>query len=174
MSVFSEFLMNGVFCSLFRLRSYAEECKREQREKEELLRQELAAKRARLMENGKPTPALEELLQAIFAMYATDDSGRINYTTACRLWYRCGMKLASLDSLLEVKKRKLGYVEFTDFLQLVTTVTEADIRAADYAATSSEEGRANFEVRRCRRTCSETLCVRRSHRSKPFESRETW
>ena len=135
--------------SLGSLRSYASDKKREQQEKEDGLRRELAAKRARLMENGKPTAELEGILKAIFAMYATDNSGRLNYTTACRLWYRCGMKLASLDSLLEVKKRRLGYVEFMDFLQLVTTVTEADVRSADYAM-SSEEGRSNFEVSCCR------------------------
>ena len=97
--------------------------------------------------DGKPTTALTEVLKAIFDRYCTTDDGsdddnnsdRASYTMAGRLWYRCGMKLSSLDSLLEKKNQKLGEVEFKDFLQVVSEVIGAD--------TDSISPDADFEVR---------------------------
>ena len=139
------------FANQCSLRAFAADCNRSQQEKEDRLRQELSAKRCRLIDNGKPSSELEEVLKAIFAMYSIDcsnrDNLRISYTMACRLWYRCGMKLSSLDYVLEKEKKRFGEAEFKDFLRVVCSVIEADTREQDDAVSSCDADLSNCEVR---------------------------
>jgi hypothetical protein len=115
------------------------------------LRETFSEKRTRLIVHDMPTSELEDVLKTIFAMYIAgdDDDGvhGISYAMACRLWYRCGMKLSSLDSLLEKEKRSQGEVEFTDFLKVVCRVIEADTPKSNDAL--GDEARLNCEVRPC-------------------------
>lgn len=92
------------------------------------LRSSLLAKRARLIEtDGKPSKELRKVLEDVFTLYRADtddhDNG-IGYTMACRLWYRCGLRLATLNSILTGENRER--IVLSDFMQIVTEVLESD------------------------------------------------
>jgi hypothetical protein len=101
----------------------------------------LAKERAVLIKDGAPTLKLRLVLRQIFLWYsernsdtvlghgtnfdeATWDDVRLNQLMASRLWYRCGMKLASLESILAAKKEST--VCFQDFFRLIEQIVEED------------------------------------------------
>jgi hypothetical protein len=117
-----------LFCPA-RLRAFATDCLRTQQGKEEQLRQQLVAKRARLVNAGGPSAELEALLKTVFLLYKIDSNDLcISYTMACRLWYRCGMKISSLNSQLGQQGIPYREVRFEDFLSVVCKVISADER----------------------------------------------
>jgi hypothetical protein len=85
-----------------------------------------------LVDSGELTEGLRAVLTSIFALYADenqkDESLSLKYTDAARLWYRCGLKLSSLDSLLDraERERNDGRIVLEDFLSLFERVAEED------------------------------------------------
>jgi hypothetical protein len=128
-----------------------------QHEKDQKVKHRLARERSVLIKDGKPTPKLQLVLREIFGWYS-DDCGTgiassndeenvyLSQTMASQLWYRCGMKLSSLDSMLATKE--VPTLCFRDFLSLIEQVIEEDtdsrsIPVPEYRASSA----SNFEVR---------------------------
>jgi hypothetical protein len=105
-----------------------------QQEKDETLRCTLNSQRAVLIEDGMPTPQLVSVLKTVFAQYKEEDSNSIadveltlSYTAASRLWYRCGMKLSYLGTILEEKPSpSLPLITFEDFLAVIENIVEED------------------------------------------------
>jgi hypothetical protein len=105
-----------------------------QQEKDETLRCTLNSQRAVLIEDGVPTPHLVSVLKTIFSLYkeeetdlTTDVELTLSYTAASRLWYRCGMKLSCLDTMLEEKPSpSLPLIAFEDFLAVIEKILEED------------------------------------------------
>ena len=66
-------------------------------------------------------------MEEIFALYCDDvddHDGVISYTMACRLWYRCGLRLSTLNSISMEDNRRC--IVLDDFIQVVTKVLESD------------------------------------------------
>jgi hypothetical protein len=81
-----------------------------------------------------PTPNLVSVLKTIFSLYkeeetdsTTDVELTLSHTAASRLWYRCGMKLSSLDTMIEEKPSlSLPLIAFDDFLAVIEKILEED------------------------------------------------
>jgi hypothetical protein len=105
-----------------------------QQEKDETLRCTLNSQRAVLIKDGIPTPQLLSVLKTIFTQYneeasnsTTDVELTLNYTAASRLWYRCGIKLSCLDTMLEERPSpSLHLITFEDFLAVIEKIVEED------------------------------------------------
>ena len=66
---------------------------------------------------------------------------KISEIMAARLWYRCGMKLASLENIFKLKERR--YITFSEFYSLIKKV----IADEENENKSVQEGSTlNFEV----------------------------
>lgn len=107
-----------------------------------------------LIENRKPTPRLVSVLKTIFARYdeknttpASDVECTLGYTSASRLWYRCGMKLSCLDAILEEKSSPLPLITFEDFLGVIRKIVEEDETASKSAPSKDQTADALCEVR---------------------------
>jgi hypothetical protein len=81
------------------------------------------------------SPELRKVLGEIFCMYSNGEDSKgpttITSTMASRLWYRCGMKLASLETILQAKDGsdddvKRPSVALEDFLGVIEQVVEED------------------------------------------------
>jgi hypothetical protein len=126
-----------------------------QQEKDETLRCTLNSQRAVLIEDGIPTPHLVAVLKAIFSLYkeevtdsTTDAELTLNYTAASRLWYRCGMKLSCLDTMLEEKPSpSLPLIEFEDFLAVIEKILEEDETLFKTAPSTDQTPDTICEVR---------------------------
>ena len=95
------------------------------------------------------------MLKNVFSLYARDSDGSVfncntslEYTQAARLWYRCGLKLASLDSLLEEKSSGSRHLVFGDFIALIEKVVQEDEKTPKPAPPGQRLGFA-CEVRVC-------------------------
>jgi len=69
------------------------------------------------------------VLEEIFRLYADEkeDDVECDSLMAARLWYRCGMKLAGLESILEAKKdTDHATVTLKDFIGVIEKVVEED------------------------------------------------
>lgn len=137
----------------YRLSSFAAEWKKAQIEKDAQRRQELESHRSLLIVKGSLSPELIAVLLEIFSRYAANggilDIATIQLTKieASRLWYRCGMKLSSLNDILE---RKLQGGEkmlvFQDFCSLLQRIVDDDEERLSKMALNSVDG-SDFEVR---------------------------
>jgi len=78
------------------------------------------------------TAKLRSVLTTIFTQYSTQpdaaafspDSVRLRYPEAARLWYRCGLKLSALDSVLRDRPDNAKHVVLKDFLSVIESVFE--------------------------------------------------
>eukprot|EP00521_Asterionellopsis_glacialis_P007185 CAMPEP_0195289262 /NCGR_PEP_ID=MMETSP0707-20130614/5611_1 /TAXON_ID=33640 /ORGANISM="Asterionellopsis glacialis, Strain CCMP134" /LENGTH=3115 /DNA_ID=CAMNT_0040349249 /DNA_START=115 /DNA_END=9462 /DNA_ORIENTATION=+ len=117
------------------LQSFVTDWKRTQQEREDLHRRKLIMQRSVLIQSGKPTYELLNILKMIFGWYARKgsklESGNMSLdpVAAFRLWYRCGMKLSTIQDLLEKKMaggHNKGYsalsITLDDFLNLITQI----------------------------------------------------
>jgi hypothetical protein len=105
-----------------------------QEDKNEKIKLRLAKERTALIKDGLPTSKLQKVLYQIFSMYCDHNCSEtvmndlnseqlhINELMAARLWYRCGVKLASLENLLRLKERRC--VAFRDFYALIKKVID--------------------------------------------------
>lgn len=124
---------------LQKLQHFASGSKQAKHEKNKEIKMKLLSDRALLIHNGKPSEALVAVLTNIFSLYAGEtqsvstDACQLSRVEAARLWYRCGMKLATLDSLFEADSKKT-IVKLDDFLDIIKKVIleeeEMDIAAA--------------------------------------------
>lgn len=108
-------------------------------------RNALAEQKAQIIKDGKLTSKLIETLRKIFSMYSDDSDVdtacpnqiKLNSISASRLWYRCGISLSHLHSLLEPipatmslgeentsEKKTRKFVTADDFINLITKVVE--------------------------------------------------
>lgn len=86
-----------------------------------------------LIQDGLPTEELVLELRVIFILYAKsqdfklqDDDIHLTRVEASRLWYRCGMKLSSLETLLQGKSPSSNVLRINDFLNLVQKVIQEE------------------------------------------------
>jgi hypothetical protein len=122
-------------------------------EKEDMVRKRIANEREILIQNGAPSPALLNVLEQIFCSYHTSDdlhhSADVNvplpYTMAARLWYRCGLKIAKLDSLLE--ERKCQSLSFKDFVDVIEKVIAEDEDVTYKEKLGTDPSKIDFQVR---------------------------
>jgi hypothetical protein len=139
----------------FRLRTYATRWREKQEETNQKIRSKLAKERAVLIKDGMPSLKLQKVLRQIFAWYTdcdyeassndieTDDLS-ISHIMASRLWYRCGMKLSTLDEIgLSCANRT---VNFQDFFTLITNIVAEDDSNFNYNSLNTVPT-LSFEVR---------------------------
>lgn len=125
-SALTALFYNGFRCSLS---SFVSDWKRAQKEKESQRRHEVLRQQSALVEAGMPTPALVNILRDIFANYLSDEESCLGYVEACRLWYRCGLKLSSLREIFDSKLSDDGgrkEIEFYDYLALIQRIIAED------------------------------------------------
>jgi hypothetical protein len=85
-----------------------------------------------LIKEGMPTPKLQKILHQIFNMYAEpentlgDTDMDLTEIMACRLWYRCGMKVSTLENIFKSKGRRS--VAFSEFFLLIQRVIDEEER----------------------------------------------
>ena len=105
------------------LRSFATDWKQARQEKDAELRQKLLLQRSVFIDDGNMTPTLEAVLGGIFSSYSQSKSAKLNHIEASRLWYQSGMKLTSLEKIIQ-SKGDTPSVEFKDFLDLLKMVIQ--------------------------------------------------
>lgn len=108
--------------------SFVNDWKQAQLEKDSLRRKELKADRSALIEKGVPTAGLVTVMQTIFSQYCSPDQSSLGLVEASRLWYRCGLKLSSLQKICECKTKngQEMKIDIQDFLSLLQQVIEED------------------------------------------------
>ena len=98
-------------------------------------------------------PELRKVLEEIFCLYSdakkdSDKCDSVTSLTAARLWYRCGMKLASLESILQAKvDTKHATVTLGDFLGVIEKVVEEDEAKVANEQVSDSAAVLSCEVR---------------------------
>ena len=134
--------MPYTFCFYNRLRNFNSGWKEAQQQKEEENRKRLASLRSVLIKGGELTSQLEEVLTSIFSWYSTSHSEgevmQLDRVEAARLWYRCGIKLANLDSLFEADDKKT-HILVEDFLSVVRRVAGEDGERTEQQVKSSDD-----------------------------------
>ena len=124
-------------------------------------RQEIAEKRALLIQNGKLSPGLTAVLKRIFYTYSSsnDESAApeqlLGIVAASRLWYRSGLSLPELCALVEEKVALRSgasagalhdrAISADDFLECINRAVKEDIAVSGQAR---ENGPVTIEVRR--------------------------
>lgn len=142
--------------SLISLQTFATDWRRAQIEKNLQTCQLLAEERAVLIKDGTISPELRSVLGDIFCMYADDredgvkcgSETTLTSTMAARLWYRCGMKLASLETLMEARQdSKHTGVALRDFLGVIEKVVAEDVANSAREPTPDVSVALSCEVR---------------------------
>ena len=151
----------SILCFFFfgSLRTFAAEWRQAQKEKEEQKRRKLVRERAVLVKHGQMTPKLRSVLASIFVKSSCRSAGDaestasttssevyLRYTEAARLWYRCGLKLSCLHTLLQSKPENVKRVYMQDFFAIIERVLEEDERVANFSPVERIE--PLFRVRR--------------------------
>lgn len=90
---------------------------------------------------------VKDVLQDIFLMYTENSEQHISSAMAHRLWYRCGLRLSSLNDILAEKDQNTGKVEFLDFLSVVCQVVAADDAENDPSRSVVVSNESFCEVR---------------------------
>lgn len=105
---------------------------------------ELAKDRLVLVKKGKVTRGLNDVLREIFSLYVHEgeESDKLPYTAACRLWYRAGLKHSYLGEMLD---EDLGSLSFNKFLDVIKKVVKED-DAAFKKKKSKDADKSVFEV----------------------------
>jgi uncharacterized protein YqhQ len=134
-----------------RLRTFASDWRKEQEEKDITTRANLVAQRGLVIKDGQLTPEVIRVLKSIFSLYTENlyckergDPLKINVTRAARLWYRCGIKLPTLDSIMDGKDELT--VTFDEFLSIVKAVAAEDEVIWKSLAFSKSVAGPAFEV----------------------------
>jgi hypothetical protein len=119
-------MLENFLIYLCSLQSFATDWRQAQRDKDKDLRRILAGERTVLIVNGKLSEALTTVLTNIFDSYAVDSitPTSLQYTAAARLFYRCGLKLAYLQQLMDDKDHHKIVVE--DFVAIFSTIAKED------------------------------------------------
>ncbi len=114
---------------------------RSQQGREEAIRQKVMQKRLRFIQNCELTKEVKDILYDIFLMYTEHSEVQISFVMAHRLWYRCGLRLSTLNDVLDDVDKNAGKIEFHHFLSVVNQVVAADASENDLtrSITSSNE-----------------------------------
>ena len=109
-----------------------------------------------MIKDGTISPGLRTVLGDIFRLYADDQEEvvkcgsevTLSSTMAARLWYRCGMKLANLETIMEAKQdsKHVG-LTLRDFLGVIEKVVAEDEVNAGHESTPDLSGALSCEVR---------------------------
>ena len=108
-------------------------------------RTSLVSQRSLLIRDNGPTPALVVVLREIFSWYAAGHPPEAGSTVeltrveASRLWYRCGLKLSALDSILAEKSPPKTTLNVDDFLAVVEKVIQEDCAIANKPVNGANE-----------------------------------
>lgn len=127
------------------LGSFAKGWKQAQLEKDVQRRTSLVSQRSLLIRDNGPTPALVVVLREIFSWYGAGhppEGGRaleLTRVEASRLWYRCGLKLSTLDSILAEKSPTKTTLNVDDFLAVVEKVIQEDCAIANKTVNGANE-----------------------------------
>ena len=127
--------------------SFALSWKQAQVEKEILRRRELKEDRSVLIQNGKFTPCLNVALKQIFSLYKNKVANGLTQTEASRLWYQCGLRLSSLNLILDDTTRKSRIIYFEDFLRLLERILIDDEQHYSIELFEDKDSNDDFQVR---------------------------
>ena len=90
-----------------------------------------AYERGLMIEGGKLTPQAIGILKTIFSLYREgqvyreeDESLFIEVKRASRLWYRCGMKLSTIDDV--IGRTGSNVISFSDFVEIFEKIVSED------------------------------------------------
>lgn len=136
------------FDSSFSLRSFSTDSKQAQQEKDMQRRKELASQRLVLIQNKKLAPGLVKILHEIFVRYSgsKEQNTQLKHVEAVRLWYRCGLTLSNLDTLIQDKKKSQPIqICFDDFLEVLSSVIREEEHSMDGQLHHSTESH-DFQV----------------------------
>lgn len=131
-----------------------------------MIRQKLLSKRLRLIQEGKPTLEVVNILQEIFLMYSeSPENLTISSSMAYRLWYRCGLRISSLTDIIIQKESVITEVHFEDFLGVVCQVISADVAESNVSEINTCLRESFCEVRFNKSSwdfiCEKLTCIRR-------------
>jgi hypothetical protein len=138
------------------LQSFATDWKQALKDRNDQRRQKLQAERAVLIKDRGLTPELTRALKLIFSWYSKEPqqallsaNPQLNLVAASRLWYRCGIKLSLLDSILNEKGESENHVCFKDFVNILQSVVydEEDQSESEEPCVVGSLGSPSFEVR---------------------------
>ncbi len=119
---------------------------RSQQSKEEALRQKVMRKRLRFIQNCELTKEIKDVLHDIFLMYTEHSELQVSFAMAHRLWYRCGLRLSTLNDILDDADKNTGKIEFCRFLNVVGQVVAADASENDLSRSITSSNESLCEV----------------------------
>lgn len=154
MSVYDLFVLTCALpVGLNSLQSFATDWKQALKDKNEQRRKKLQKERAVLIKDDVLTPQLTETLKMIFSWYADEpeqafhlENPLLTVVKASRLWYRCGMKLSLLDTLLEEREDSDKNIYFKDFVDILERVIKDEGNQEEEEDVNSIAS-PSFEVR---------------------------
>jgi hypothetical protein len=135
------------------LRAFATDWKQAQKEKDIQKRGKLKSQRSLLIQDGLLTEELVLELRTVYSWYAKsqdfelqDDDMHLTRVEASRLWYRCGMKLSSLETLLQEKSPPSNVLRVNDFLNLVQRVIREEDESMSKGKSQDRSSESSCEV----------------------------
>ena len=145
--------MSNILYVFVSLQRYAADWRQKQIEKNLKIKSKLAKERMVLIKEGMPTPKLQKILHQIFNMYAEpentagDTDMDLTEIMACRLWYRCGMKVSTLENIFKSKgRRSVAYGEFFLLVQKVIDEEERENMSVQGETSGPTSATLTFEV----------------------------
>lgn len=145
--------MSNILYVFVSLQRYADDWRQKQIEINLKIKSKLAKERMVLIKEGMPTPKLQKILHQIFNMYAEpentvgDTDMELTEIMACRLWYRCGMKVSTLENIFKSKgRRSVAFGEFFLLIQRVIDEEERENMSAQGETSSPASATLTFEV----------------------------
>ncbi|KAL7561760.1 hypothetical protein ACA910_013300 [Epithemia clementina (nom. ined.)] len=106
------------------LQTFSADARRVLKEKEEAVRSEVFARRQKLFRNGNLTKRLRDVLLEIYTLYSEEGDESLVYSSAARLFYRSGMKLDYLDTL--IKENGPNCLTFLKFYEIIEKILQED------------------------------------------------
>ena len=102
-----------------------------------------------MVQNGTFTTKLIAILQEIFSRYESSVAGGLTQIEASRLWYQCGLKLSSLNEILDDAGYSEGKktIRFGDFHQLLQRIITDDGKHFPIDLPGDENESMDFKVR---------------------------
>ena len=112
-------------------------------------RKSVCVRKANLLQERRLTPKAIEVLCLICSWYSSSnsasDDGVINLSReeATRLWYRCGIRLATLDEIISRNEKKEGCsnnLTSEDFIEVVQRIVEDEEAKSPNVSSNLEVG----------------------------------
>ena len=106
------------------LEAFSSDARRVIKEKEEAVKRDVLGRRNVVFQNGCPTKRLRDVILEIFMMYAGEGEENLTYASAARLFYRSGLKLDYLDTI--IKEHGEGAVTFLRVYEIIEKILQED------------------------------------------------